>query len=279
MRDDFCRLVTMAPREFGLTAAELDSLARVCDRDAETLRAELIQRPWALHDILSEPELVGAVLEPHAIIDTPHPFALFAVLVRKAADELLQGTHVNDWMGPRSRLPVFDIGPLQEFVVAPGRVLFVARLLTSMVVPEAVGTPIPTSDPWELIDWLNAVDEDARVPMLRRLGDLSLFLAGVQADAHGGDVLTATQAAKVAQQLGMTADEVLEFADPASVSPGLDALEELGACWYREARRAEPSTPPVVADVAARLKAARRFLTHLADTYLSPLDGAWTFAA
>ena len=269
----------MAYSDFGVTDSELDSLARVCGRDADTLRAELSLRPWALHDILSEPDVVEAVMEPTSILDTPQPFALFAVLVRLAADELLQSTYVNDWTGPRSRLPVFDVEPLQEFVCAPGRVLFMARLLTSMVMPTSMPAPIPSSDPWDLLDWLDAVNEAERVVLLRRLGDLSLFLAGVQADAHGDDILSPERAAKAGRTLGMTSDQVLQLTDPASISPGLDSLEELGARWYQEARRSEPTTPPVVGDVAQRIHAARRFLTHLTDSYLAPFQSSWLLAA
>lgn len=269
----------MAYADFGVTDAELQSLARVCDRDADTLRAELSQRPWAIHDILSEPDVVHAVLEPASILATPEPFALFAVLVRLGADEMLQRTYVNDWIGPRSRLPVFDVEAIQEFVCAPGRVLFLARLLTSMVAPSTTPAPIPSSDPWELVDWIDAVDEAERVTLLRRLGDLSLFLAGVHADAHGDDVMSQDQAVKVARTLGMTTDQVLDLTDPDSISPGLDALETLGAHWYQEARRTEPRTPPVVGDVAQRIHAARRFLTHLTDTYLTPIDPSWPVPA
>lgn len=269
----------MAYADFGVTESELQSLARVSGHDIEALRAKLSQRPWAIHDLLSEPDVVRAVLEPTSLLDTPSPFALFAVLVRRAADELLQSNYVNDWIGPKSRLPVFDVAPVQEFVCAPGRLLFVARLLTSMVVPTTMPAPVPTTDPWELIDWLDAVDEADRVHLLRRLGDLSLFLAGVQADAHGGEVLSTSQAAKVAKTLGLTTDEVLELTDSVSVSPGLDALEELGALWYQAARISEPRTPPVVADVAERMHSARRFLTHLTDQYLAPIEPTWLTAA
>lgn len=270
----------MAYADFGVTDLELDSLARVCERDANTLRAELSKRPWAIFDILSEPDLVRAVMVPSSsLLDTPQPFALFAVIVRLAADELLQSTYVNDWIGPRSRLPVFDVEPIQEFVCAPGRVLFVARLLTSMVAPTSLPSPIPTTDPWELVEWLSAVDDADRVLLLRRLGDLSLFLAGVQADAHGDDVISPDRAERVGRSLGMTSDEILDLVDPGSASPGLDALESLGARWYQEARRTEPRTPPVVGDVAQRIHAARRFLTHLTDTYLAPFESCWQVAA
>lgn len=269
----------MAQMDFGLTDSELKSLAVLSERDADELGAELSHRPWALQDILSEPDLVEAVLEPSSLLKTPDPFALFAVLVRLSADELLHSSYVNDWTGPGTRLPLFDVAPVQEFVCAPGRVLFVARLLTSMVAPAALPAPIPTSDPWELIDWLAAVDANDRVALLRRLGDLSLFLAGVQADAHGAEMLTSTQASKAGRQLGMTSDEVLALADPTSISPGLDALEKLGARWYEEARREEPTTPPVLGDIAQRIHAARQFLTHLTDRFFGPFESMWGLPA
>jgi hypothetical protein len=269
----------MAFADFGVTPDELASLARVCNRDADALRHELSHRPWALYDILSEPDVIEAVLEPKSLLDTPSPFTLFAVLVRLAADQLLQTNYVNDWIGPRSRLPVFDVEPLQEFVCAPGRVLFVARLLTSMVTPPAGPTPIPSLDPWELVDWLDAVNPEDRVVLLRRLGDLSLFIAGVQADAHGADILSSAQAEKVGHALRIATEEVLALVDPASVTPGLDTLEGLGARWYQEARRTEPRTPPVVGDIAERIHAARRFLTHLTDSYLAPFAPLWQSAA
>lgn len=268
----------MAHSDFAISDSELESLARLAGRDVGEVRAELRRRPWSLHDLLADPALVEAVLEPASILVTPGPFALFAVLVRQAADDVLDREYVNDWVGPRSRLPVFDVEPLQELVIAPGRLLFIARLLTSMVAPTPV-SPVPTTDPWELLDWVNAVDEDDRAVVFRRMGDLSLFLAGVQADAHGATPLTEDQAKKVARLLDAGVDEILELADPRSVSPGLDALEELGARSYQQARRVEPNAPPVIGDIAQRIRPARRFLTHLADRFLSPHEQTWGLAA
>ncbi len=263
----------------GLSDEELSSLAVASGRSVEDLGSELARRPWAVHDILSDPDTVCAVLEPDSLADTASPFLFFAVLTRLAADDLLASTYVNDWVGPRSRLPVFDVEPLQEFVYAPGRVLFVARLLASMVEPISLPLPIAATDPWELIDWLDSVDEPERVILLRRLGDLSLFLAGVHADSLGDDVLDPIRAEKVGRSLGMTTGEILAMIDPDSTSPGLDTLECLGACWYQESRRMASTIPPIVGDIAERIHTARRFLTHLTDRHLSPLESHWSIAS
>lgn len=265
--------------QMGLTETEMSSLAHACGRDTEDLAAELGRRPWAIHDVLTEPGLVETVLEADSLDDAPAPFVLFAVMTRVAADDLLTSSYVNDWIGPRSRLPVFDVEPVQEFVAAPGRVLFMARLLTSMVDPTAAPVPISGSDPWDLVDWLAAVSEDERVLVLRRVGDLSLYIAGVHADAIGNGVLSHDKAEKVGNALGMSPDEIVELCDAGSSTPGLDALERVGARSYQEARRGTATVPPVVSDVAERIHSARRFLTHLADEFLSPERPTDLFAA
>lgn len=269
----------MASARIGLSDDELTGLARVSGRDPSILADELAARPWALHDLLADPRTVDSVLHPESVFDTISPFIVFGVLTRLAADDLLDSTYVNDWVGPRSRLPVFDVEPLQEFVEAPGRVLFLARLLASMVAPSAGCLPVHTSDPWELLDWIDAVEDDDRVALLRRLGDAALFLAGVHADALHGETVSVERAEKVARSLGVATDDILSLLDPESVSPGIDALETLGARWYQAARHSAPTVPPIVADVAERIRPARRFLTHLADRYLTPLDPDTEFAA
>lgn len=262
-----------------LTASETRSLAAACKREADDLAEELTRRPWAIHDVLTDPMLVERVLTADSLDDVPAPFVFFAVLTRLAADDLLTSSYVNDWIGPRSRLPVFDIEPVQEFVAAPGRVLFMARLLASMVDPSSTPVPAGGCDPWDLVDWLAAVSEHERVLVLRRVGDLSLYIAGVHADAIGSGVLSHDKAARVGVALGMSDAEILELCDAGSSTPGLDALERVGARSYQEARRDTTVIPPVVSDIAARIHSARRFLTHLADEFLDPGGPTVGFAA
>ena len=77
----------------------------------------------------------------------------------------------------------------------------------------------------------------------------------------------------------MDVDEFLELTDRASMSPGLDALEEFSARCHQHARRIKPNAPPVIGDIAQRIRPARRFLTHLADRFLSPYEQTWGLAA
>ena len=260
----------MDPTPSGLSESELTSLAAATGRDAECLAAELEKRPWAIHDLLSDPALVKSVLTPDDLDPCESAFVFFAVMTRAVANDLLDRSFVHDWAGPSFRLPVFDVEPLQEFVAAPHRVLFIARLLTSMVRP--VDDPIPSecADPLTLVGWLTSVEGDSRNALLRRIGDLSLYIAGVHADAIGHVIVTPHAADHIGQALGLDPDETRALCDPASPAPGLDALEIVGARSYQEARRGGQATPPIVSDVAERMRAARRFLTHLSDQFLAP---------
>ena len=269
----------MASTRLGLTDTEMTCLADAGGREVDELAAELERRPWAIHDLLAQPRTVEAVLGGDDLDDVPSPFVFFAVMTRLAADELLTASYVNDWIGPRSRLPVFDVEPVQEFVDAPGRVLFVARLLASMVDPTCAPVPEGGCDPWDLVDWLEAVADEDRGLVLRRIGDLALYVAGVHADAIGHGVLSADRAERVGHLLSMSDDEILELHDPGSATPGLDALERVGARSYQQARRGPALVPPIVSDVAERIRAARRFLTHVSDGYLSPIDPDWPLVA
>ncbi|GIU92546.1 MAG: hypothetical protein KatS3mg011_1452 [Acidimicrobiia bacterium] len=269
----------------GFTARDLDLLAGLAGTDRAGLVEELRRRPWAIHDLLAHPDLFDRLFDPEAeLSDVVSPFFLFAVVVHRVAAELREVTYVNDWSGPRSRLPVFDVGPLREFVDDPARVFFLAGLLASFAVPER--PPVPVRGPLDLeglAAWLDQVMPADRVVLLRRLGDLALFLAGVFPDRTGSRPLRPLDAERLGRTVGMSAEEILALCDPTRPAPGLEALESLGARWYEAAAAAAVAAntriPPIIGDVAARFSAARRVLNHLTDRYLYRLEPRWNTAA
>ena len=263
----------MTRQRLDLADRDLVALARVLGTDPDELRAELIRRPWYANDVLRDPAIADAVLHGSDLGPADiSPALFFAVIAHCAAAQLADATWVADWMGPAERLPVFDVEPLLEFTDAPGRLTFVARLLADFAAPESTPVPGGTDDLDELVDWLEAVELADRITLLRRLGDLALFQAGVFPDSTGALPMSPSQAEHLGRSVGMTDEEIDELADPASVTPGLDALERLGSAWYRAAAEASPATPTVVRDIAARIRPARRFLNHLADQYLHPVE-------
>lgn len=54
--------VAMDSTRSGLSEAELTSVAVAVGREPVDLAAELEKRPWAIHDLLSDPDLVTSVL-------------------------------------------------------------------------------------------------------------------------------------------------------------------------------------------------------------------------
>jgi len=263
----------------GLSGRDLRTLAAITGGDADQLAEDLQVRPWAIHDILSDEAVFSGVMGRQAHpANVVSPFLLFAVLVHAAADELRTATFVNDWTGPQSRLPVFDVAPLQEFIQAPGRMFFLVRLLESFAMPAPA--PVP-ADPFDLNDmamWVDQALPSQRATLMCRLGDLSLFMSGVFPDHNGPRSMPPVEAEQLGATIDMTSEEILQLCDRGSLSPGLDALESLGSRWYENAVDAG-SAPPVVADVATRFRAARRVLNHLSDRYLYELDFNWPRAA
>ena len=252
--------------------SDLCALAEIIERDVGELRDELARRPWHLHDLLSEPETAEAVLgSDDGPVVFVSPLLYFAVVVHHSAAELSSATWVAEWTGPSLRLPVFDVGPLIEFTRRPTRLLHIARVLTSFANPAMSEVPVPVGvlDLDGLVDWLGSVEPNDQALVLQRMGDIALFLAGVCADQTGHRVLTPSDAERLGTSIGMSADDVLALIDPASMSPGLDTLEELGSRWYSAAAVQPTCThPSLTFDLSRHIRPARRFLNHIADTYL-----------
>lgn len=258
-----------------LSGRDVATLAAIVGVDPESLASELQRRPWSVNDLLSAPEVFDTILERR---DPPFigvsPFLLFAVLVHHVAGELRQATYVNDWTGPKSRLPVFDVAPLQEFLDDPGRAFFLANLLASFATPAPPPVPADPLDIHDLASWVDHALPSDRIELLRRLGDLSLWRSGVFPDSTGPHPMGPPEAQFLGQTAGLSDLQLVELCDGATISPGLDALETLGSHWYGAAATG-PGVPPIVSDVAHRFRSARRILNHLSDRYLYRIEPIW----
>lgn len=270
----------MARQRVDLGENDLAVLAHALGTTTDALRAELHRRPKYLDDVLASPDVAESILNgSDAATLTISPSLFFAVLVHRAADQLAESAWVNEWVSPGMRLPVFDVEPLVEFADAPGRLSFVAQLLVGFTAPNDDPLPIERLDMDDIVDWLTAVEPADRVRLLRRLGDLALFQAGVFPDSNGGTLLSTAQAEHLGRSAGMTDDELDHLVDPASPTPGLDALETLSSAWYTVAATSSPGEPVILRDVAHRIRAARRFLNYVTDQYLHPSQTTWPLSA
>ena len=179
------------------------------------------------------------------------PFLTFAVAVERVAAELRDATYVQEWVGPRQRLPLLGGDDLRELLDDRRRRVFLAALLASYtrVASGSVWRETPRGwrrqrfselDPVRLASTLEVLPESRHPAVHRRLGDLSLFLAGVFPDHTASrafrpiELQRLGRAAAVAGPAGEVLGEALE------TRGGVGLLDHLGARWYRLAAGAAP---------------------------------------
>jgi hypothetical protein len=276
-----------------LTDADLELLVTVTGQagagpGARSAAARLRHEPAGLPGLLADPAVMRAVLGIPAAGGTParmSPFCVFAVAVHRAAAELASLDYVPERTGVRQRVPVFDAPALRDFLDEPARRLFLAELLGSFTTVASGRYHVQAGgrtrtrrfselDPARLAGLLDAVPSQERPGVYRRLGDVSLFLAGVFPDYAAAHALGPVNAARLLRAAAVPPAEAGQLA----AAPAIELLEHLGARWYRVARDLAPVRTDrlnVVAQVADRFRAARRVLNHITDRYLLPQAIPW----
>ncbi len=211
------------------------------------------------------------------------PFLLFAVLIHRVVRDLGQASFVEEWVGPRQRVPVFDTVTLRDFAADPLRRFFLAQLLASYTNVASGSTLVKTSrgwrrrrfselDPMRLIELAELVPEAERPSVYRRLGDLSLFLTGIFPDYAGERLVAERERRQLERALG-TADR--ERAERHDV---IWLLEQLGRRAYRIAQQGadrRAAMAGVLGEISENFAAARRVLNFLTDRYLFPMRRQW----
>jgi hypothetical protein len=290
-----------------LTGADRQLLAEVAGvvtgaaPSAERLRAH----PDLLARLLSHPHTERRVFGP-GDADEPFlrasPFLTFAVAVHRAAAELDQLTFTSEWVGPRRRIPVFDVAALRDFLSDPLRTVFLVELLASYTHVASGSTWVRTGrgwrrrrfselDPVRMASLLEVVGETERAGVYRRLGDLALFLTGVFPDHTATRWTREVDSARLLRSVGSAGGGAGAGAGAGAGVGGRDLpeavaqmgavalLEHLGRRWYELA--ADVAAPPltstmqVTADVAQRFGHARRVLNYVTDRFLFPFRSGW----
>ena len=248
--------------------------------------------PAAIPALLGEQRVFEAVFGRPGGADTRpgqaipvSPFLTFAVAVHRSAAELASMDHVTERTGLRQRIPLFDAPALRDFLGSPARRLFLVELLASFTRVASGryrvrggGRPrtrrFSELDPVRLAGLLDGVPDAERPGVYRRLGDVSLFLAGVFPDYA---TLSGVGPAGVARLLRAAQVPAAQH-DRLAEAPAIELLEQLGARWYRAACGLAPvrtARLDVVAEVADSFRQARRVLNHIADQYLFTADHSW----
>lgn len=256
------------------------------DATVERLVAEPDRAVALLDHPLTHDAVFGTPDAPVVFGTTPEsPFLAFAVAVHHAATDLASRAFTTEWVGPRRRLPVFDVGVLRAFVDDPMRRLFLVELLASYTHITSGATWERTSrgwrrrrfselDPAQLATLLDVVPESDRPGVYRRLGDLALFLTGVFPDHTATRFLSPVQRDRLLRVSGGHTRAATRAPDDESLG-AVALLEELGSRWYRlavsSARAPLTATMQVVESVAEQFRPARRVLNLVTDRYLFPM--------
>ncbi|MCL6564476.1 MAG: hypothetical protein K6U87_15890 [Firmicutes bacterium] len=245
------------------------------------------QHPNQVAQALSDPRVFQRIFgEPRqAWLERVSAFLVFAVIVHRVAQELEEATAVQEWVGPRQRLWVFDVEPLRQFLRDAALRLFLVELLGSYThvhsgsvrVRDRRGwrrVPVSELDPLHLVQLLDVVVEAERIWVYRRLGDLALFLTGVFPDfvarAAGG-----AWRRWYRTRLALARPETrLDRAD----EDALALVEETGRLSYAAALKLA-GTPvgelSLVSEVLRRFSVARRVLNVIVDRYILPQRHWW----
>jgi hypothetical protein len=207
------------------------------------------------------------------------PFLIFAVLIHRVVRDLGQASFVEEWVGPRQRVPVFDTAGLKDFGADPLRRYFLVQLLASYTNVASGSLLVKTTrgwrrrrfselDPMRLIELAELLPEPERPAVYRRLGDLSLFLTGIFPD-YAAERLIAERERRRLERALRPADR-----EQAQGHDGIWLLEQLGRRAYRIAQQGADRSAPmagVLGQVSEDFAAARRLLNFLTDRYLFPM--------
>jgi len=245
--------------------------------------------PGGIEARLADPRVFDAVFGPAAVAAGEavlvSPFLAFSVAVCRAVSDLSTLDYLPERSGLRQRIPVFDTPELRDFLGSAARRLFLAELLASFTRVASGRYRVRSGgrsrtrrfselDPVRLAGLLEATPEESRPGIYRRLGDVSLFLAGVFPDYAAAHALGQVDVARLLRAARVPRAE----RDGLAAAPALDLLEYLGARWYRAALATAPvhtGRLAVVGEVAGRFRQARRILNHVADRYLLGPDSPW----
>jgi hypothetical protein len=266
-----------------LTEADLRLLSSVAPADGPA------PGPPRIEALLADPRVFEAVFGHEGVAAGKpvlvSPFLAFGVAVHRAVTDLSAMDYLPERSGVRQLVPVFDTPELRDFLGSAARRLFLAELLTSFTRVasgryryRSGGRPqsrrFSELDPVRLAGLLDVAPEESRPGIYRRLGDVSLFLAGVFPDYSASYALGPVNVARLLRSARVPAGE----RDGLATAPALDLLEYLGARWYRAALAVAPvqtSKLAVVGEVAGRFRQARRVLNLLADRYLLGPGSSW----
>jgi hypothetical protein len=241
-----------------------------------------------LEAALADPAVFRALFEddPESLLVRVSPFLVFAVLVHRVQQELGHVSFVEERVGARQRVPVFDVAGPRGFLESAHRRLFLADLLASYtrVAGGSIWYHTPRGwrrrrfselDPVRLAGLLEIVPEVRQPAILRRFGDLCLFLGGVFAEHVAAHPLEPRHLERLSRALAVDQREAAPSELVLAGGGGIWELDWLGERAYRLAAPHAGDQRQVLQEVAEDFARARRVLDLLTRHHLQPLRGDW----
>jgi hypothetical protein len=212
--------------------------------------------------------------------------------VRWAAHELGSVAFVPEWSGAGPRAPLFDVPRLRELSPTPytgsswPNCWLPMRVASgSLLVATRRGLRrrrFSELGPVQLAGLLEVVPQAEWPGVLRRLGDLALFLTGVFPDyvaRRGFGAIDRDRLRRAAGSWGGTRQGGTAGAFIAGDDDAVTLLGQLGRRWYQAASQLLPSPLPanvaVIGEMPERFNDARRVLSVIAERSLVPQRGRW----
>jgi hypothetical protein len=223
------------------------------------------------------------------------PFLVFAVAVHRATADLDSASYVSEWLGLGRRAPVFDVAHLRDFMASPWHRLFLIELLASYTHVASGSVLVQTRrgfrrqrfselDPVRLAALLDVVSAAERPGVLRRLGDVALFLTGVFPDHVARRGFGPIDEGRLIRSSGRAASrEITPSLEGQNMVVGdrgaVGLLEQLGRRWYRAAFVSLPhpiaENVAVIGELPEHFDEARRMLGYVTEHFLFSHRDKW----
>jgi hypothetical protein len=281
----------MAPATYRtrLTPKDLGLLAR----ETGVSTADLHFDDASVEQAVADPAVYEALFgdHPREALVVGSPFLCFAVLLERLRQDLAGTSFLTERAGLRQRVPVFDVAGPREWLDARHRRLFLADLLATYTRVAVETIWFRTGRGWRrrrfsdlsplnLAELVELVPPEQRAAVLRRLGDLCLFLSGVFGDHVNQHPLEPRYLARLARLLGEPGQggqfpEAMPSELVLAGGGGVWELDWVGRRAYRLAARHGAPDRPLLEEFAEGFPRARRVLDALTRQHLRLARSDW----
>lgn len=210
------------------------------------------------YDALSD--LKGQTMQlEHLFSDSP--VNVFRDFLDQTAGALQNASYVEEWLGPKQRLPIFDVQVFRDFASDSANLDRLALLLASYVRIASGSIWWRSGSRWRRRRYseLNPLDL-AEFGNFGRLGDLALFLSGVFPEYVTAHPLTPREISRLANILGRQPGELARANEPFWL------MEWMGRTAYSRAGETA---------LAGNFRIARRLLNLLTGRHLYSFRDRW----